>query len=197
ARVALAELGRLHEPVLCHSRLEDADWLNRDSPLDQTVVEQLLAGFVERYRARLDDAHLAVAHRLVASFDAWSDAQRDDAGFARHCQQVLALDALETLPPPSAPRPLAPEPADEAPHPPGDEPLWNESWYFDVADPEQGIGAYFRLGLDPAQGTSWSTTLICGPDRETVALVDFAAPLPGDDLVVRTEAFESAQACEA
>jgi Ecdysteroid kinase-like family len=300
ARVALAELGRLHAPVLCHSRLEETDWLNRDSPLDQTVVEQLLAGFVERYRARLDDAHLAVAHRFVASFDGWSDAQGDDAAFAhgivhgdyrldnllfgregadrpltvvdwqtvswgpaatdvayflgcaltvedrrahadelldvylealgpdapmtrdqllegvrrqsffgvmmavispmlvqqtergddmfmatfaRHCQQVLDLDALETLPPPSAPQPLSPEPADEAPHPPGGEPLWNESWYFDVADPEQGA--------------SWSTTLICGPDRPTVALVDFAAPLPGDDLVVRSDAFESAQVCEA
>jgi hypothetical protein len=314
ARIAMAELGRLHAPALCDHKLEEADWLNRDSPLDQSVVEQLLAGFIERYRARLQDAHIAVAHRMVSSFDGWVAAQREDPGFvrglvhgdyrldnllfgregadrpltvvdwqtvswgpaatdvayflgcaltvedrrahadelldiylealgpdapmtreqladgvrrqsffgvmmavispmlvqqtergddmfmatfARHCQQVLDLDAIDTLPEPSTPEPLSPEPADEAPHPPGAEPLWNESWYFDVADPEQGIGAYMRLGLDPGRGTCWYTTLICGPGRPTAAVVDFAAPLPGNDLIVRTGAFEGTQACEA
>jgi hypothetical protein len=74
--------------------------------------------------------------------------------------------------------------------------MWNESWYFDVADPHQRIGAYFRLGVDPARGISWNTTVICGPDRPMVSLVDFAAPLPDDDLTVRTEALESTQVCE-
>ena len=54
-----------------------------------------------------------------------------------------------------------------------------------------------RLRTRPRAGTSWNTTLLCGPDRLTVALVDFAAPLPGDDLTVRTEALESKQVLRA
>ena len=30
--------------------------------------------------------------------------------------------------------------ADEGCHEPGDEPLWNESWYFDVADTRRRAG---------------------------------------------------------
>ena len=53
---------------------------------------------------------------------------------ARYAQQVLDLDALELLPEPGSGRPpaLRPEAADEAPHEPGSEELWNESWYFDA-----------------------------------------------------------------
>ena len=119
------------------------------------------------------------------------------AVFARHCQQVLDLDALAVLPPAQPRALLTPEPADEAPHPTGDEPLWNESWYFDVADPAEGIGAYVRLGVAPQQGVAWYTALICGPDRPTVAVLDFAAPLPADDLTVTTGAFTGTQTCEA
>jgi hypothetical protein len=312
ARLAMAELGRLHAPALGSASLAQAEWLNRESPINGAIVQQLLAGFEERYRERITDEHLAVARALTASFDTWTQANEDDtiqglvhgdyrldnllfgrdgadrpltvvdwqtvswgppmtdvayflgcaltisdrraladelleiyrealgpgapvtaeqvrdgvrrqsffgvmmsvispmlvqqtargddmfmATFARHCQQVLDLDALAVLPEPAELVALEPDPADEAPHEPGGEPLWNESWYFDVADPEQGIGAYVRLGLDPAKGTCWHTTLICGPDRPTVALVDFAAPLPGPDLTVRTEAFVGTQACEA
>ena len=38
-------------------------------------------------------------------------------------------------------------------HAAGDEPLWSESWYFDFADPEQGVGGWVRLGLMPNEST--------------------------------------------
>ncbi|MBJ7331982.1 MAG: phosphotransferase [Solirubrobacteraceae bacterium] len=313
ARIAMAELGRLHGPALGDEQLASAEWLNRESPINQAIVEGLLAGFVERYAERIRPEHRAVAQSLVASFDASMDEQLNDpdtvrglihgdyrldnllfgtagaarpltvvdwqtvtwgpamtdvayflgcalttedrrahagelleiyrealgpdapitreqildgvrrqsffgvlmavispmlvqqtergddmfmALFERHCQHVLDLDALETLPAPESQVPLVPEPEDEGFHPPGAEPLWNESWYFDVADPDQGIGAWVRLGVDPAKGTCWATTLICGPGRPTVAFVDFAAPAPGDDLRVRAFAFASGQVCE-
>ena len=37
---------------------------------------------------------------------------------------------------------------------------------------------YTRLGLYPNLGVSWITAFLCGPDRATVAVIDFAAPLP-------------------
>lgn len=73
-----------------------------------------------------------------------------------------------------------PDPADEAAHPPGDEPLWNESWYWDFIDEEQGIGGWIRLGLIPNQNVAWINALVCGPDIPTVALLDFHAPAPAD-----------------
>ena len=69
--------------------------------------------------------------------------------------------------------PLTPDPADEQAHPAVDEPLWSESWYFDFADPQQGIGGWVRLGLMPNENTTWINALLCGPDMPTIALVDF------------------------
>ncbi len=99
---------------------------------------------------------------------------------ARHAQQVLDLDALDLLPEPGSGRPpaLAPKPGDEDPHTAGPEELWNESWYFDAVSDDGRIGVYTRIGLYPNMGVCWLTAFICGPDRPSVAIVDFAAPLP-------------------
>lgn len=91
----------------------------------------------------------------------------------RHCQHVLDTDALATLPEPVAVEPLSPAVEDEEAHAPTDEPLWNESWYFDFADVGQGVGGWIRLGLYPNQHTTWTNGLLCGPDIPTFALVDF------------------------
>lgn len=98
----------------------------------------------------------------------------------RHTSHVLDTGALDILPLPTDVQALTPEPADEGAHPPGDEPLWNESWYWDFADATQGIGGWLRLGLVPNQNVAWINALVCGPDMPTVALVDFEAPLPAD-----------------
>jgi hypothetical protein len=292
ARLALAELGRLHAPLLGDTAMAEAGWLNRESPMNQALMATLYAGFFERYGDQIAPEHRVVCERLVAGFDdyvaaesapgriqglvhgdyrldnmlfgqpgadrpltvvdwqtvTWgpvmtdvayflgcalpNEARRDhydellgayhhtlgpdaslrlddvrdgvrrqsffgvmmaivssmlvartdrgDAMFMvmlrRHCQHVIDTDALAVLPEPSkgpVAEPLTPVAEDEGAHPAGDEPLWNESWYFDFADPRQGIGGWVRLGLIPNQNTSWITGLLCGPDIPTFALVDF------------------------
>jgi hypothetical protein len=72
----------------------------------------------------------------------------------------------------------APDPRDEARHDPGPEPLWGESWYLDVVDPERGVAAYVRLGLYPNLGTAWYWACVVGPDRPLVTVIDHEVPLP-------------------
>ena len=77
--------------------------------------------------------------------------------------------------------------ADEGRHRPGDESLWNESWYFDVAEPARGLGAYLRLGLYPNLGRTWFQIAVVGKDRPlTVLFDDHAPPLVGDELELDT-----------
>ncbi len=111
----------------------------------------------------------------------------------RHAEQVLDLDALAVLPEPGSEPALRPAATDEHSHSPGDERLWNESWYFDVADPDQNVGLYVRLGAYPNMQRTWYTALVCGPDRPTVAVVDFHAPALGDGLALKTERIDANQ----
>jgi len=118
----------------------------------------------------------------------------------RFAAQVLDLDAIELLPPPGSerPAPLRPAPQDEGRHEPGAEELWNESWYFDGIADDASLGVYFRLGLYPNLGVSWLTGYVCGPERQAVPILDFAAPLPeGDELTVQTEALRVELRCDA
>ena len=117
---------------------------------------------------------------------------------ARYAQQVLDLDALPLLPQPGTGRPpaLRPEPGDEARHAPGTEELWNESWYFDAISDDGEIGLYTRIGLYPNLGICWLTAFICGPERPAVAIVDFAAPLPGgEELTVEHGGLQAEHVC--
>jgi hypothetical protein len=121
------------------------------------------------------------------------------AMLARHCQQALDLAAEELLPPaPSAPAPpLRPAGEDERPHLAGAEELWNESWYFDAIAADGSVGAWVRIGLYPNLDACWYTALVCGPGRPTVAVVDFAAPLPSDgSLRTQTAALRAEHRCE-
>jgi hypothetical protein len=123
------------------------------------------------------------------------------AMLARHGQQALDLDAEALLGEPSAARASAPAPrpaaADEAPHRPGPEQLWNESWYFDAAAPDGSLGAYVRVGLYPQLDVCWYTALVCAPGRATIAAIDFAAPLPAaGSLAVSTPELRAEHRCE-
>jgi hypothetical protein len=104
----------------------------------------------------------------------------------RHSSHVLDTGALDVLPQAGESPALQPDPADEAAHAPGEEPLWSESWYWDFADPEQGIGGWIRLGLMPNQNVAWINALICGPEIPTVACVDFRALLPENPNDIRS-----------
>ncbi|KUI38395.1 phosphotransferase [Mycobacterium sp. IS-1496] len=296
AALALAELGRVHGPLLGDAALADADWLNRESPMNQALIGQLWAGFADRYGDAIAPEHRAVCERLVAVFDAYLDAEgaperphglihgdyrldnmlfgqpgadrpltvvdwqtvtwgpaftdvayflgcalpvedrrahydallrayhdalgaqapvdlaavrdgvrrqsffgvmmaivssmlvarteRGDEMFMtmlrRHCQHVLDTDALAALPDATAGEPLQPGADDEGSHRPGDEELWNESWYFDFADGAQDVGGWVRLGLYPNRNAAWVNALVCGPGMPTIGIVDFEAPLPDD-----------------
>jgi hypothetical protein len=118
---------------------------------------------------------------------------------ARYAQQVLDLDAFDLLPQPgSRVAPPRPASADEHRHSPGGEQLWNESWYFDVVTDDRTLGAYVRLGLYPNLGVSWITAIVCGPQRPTVAVIDFQAPLPtADQLAVTSADTRTELSCEA
>ncbi len=315
ARLAVHELAKLHAPVFADPELGATPWLNQDMPLNQSVMAQLLPGFLERYAERIAPEHREVCERFVASLDGWVADRRPPLGLvhgdyrldnmlfgateaprrfvavdwqtvgwgpamtdvsyfvggslsvddrraheealvreyhealhahgvrgfdweecwegyrraaflgilmtvgpamivqrtergddmfmtclARYAQQILDLGALDLLPDPGAGRPAAlrPEPEDEGRHAPGPEPLWNESWYFDAVSDDGATGVYARLGLYPNLGVSWVTAFVCGPERDTVAVIDFEAPLvEGDDLTVRTGSLSTAHVCEA
>jgi hypothetical protein len=71
AMLAMAELGRLHAPLLGQDAMADVEWLNRESPMNQALIAQLYAGFADRYAERINPAHRDVCEKLVASFDAY------------------------------------------------------------------------------------------------------------------------------
>jgi hypothetical protein len=116
---------------------------------------------------------------------------------ARHAQHALDLDALDLLPAAGSGRApaLRPQPEDEGRHQAGPEELWNESWYFDAVAPDGRLGAYVRIGLYPNLKRCWYTAFVCGPERPTVAVVDFAAPLPADGLLIQTELLRADHVC--
>jgi hypothetical protein len=120
--------------------------------------------------------------------------ERGDAMFMtmlqRHCEHVLDVDALATLPDPMPIEPLRPSHDDESAHIATDEPLWSESWYADFADAANGFGGWVRLGLIPNQQTAWLHALLCGPNLPTVAVVDVEIPLPVDPWGVHTDAVD-------
>ena len=69
AMLAMTELGRLHAPLLGRTSMADVEWLNRDSPMNQALIAQLYAGFVDRYSDDIAPAHREVCERLVGGFD--------------------------------------------------------------------------------------------------------------------------------
>ncbi|MHC9294790.1 phosphotransferase [Mycobacterium sp. LTG2003] len=75
ASVALAELGRVHGPILADPKLGRADWLNRDAPVSQAMIAGLYAAFAERYDGMITAEQRQVCERLVESFDAYIAAE--------------------------------------------------------------------------------------------------------------------------
>ena len=65
--LALAELGRLHGPLLGDAAMAHTEWLNRDSPMNQALIGRLYAGFADRYREQITARHREVCERLVGS----------------------------------------------------------------------------------------------------------------------------------
>src|ERR1700753_2732643 len=64
AELGVVELGRLHGPLLGDTSLADVPWLNRDSPLNQSMITPLYAGFIDRYADQIAPEHRLVCERL-------------------------------------------------------------------------------------------------------------------------------------
>jgi hypothetical protein len=71
AELGVVELGRLHGPLLGDPSLADAPWLNRESPLSQSMITPLYAGFIDRYADRIAPEHRLVCERMVGAFDGY------------------------------------------------------------------------------------------------------------------------------
>lgn len=88
-------------------------------------------------------------------------------------------------------------PAGEGRHPAGDEPLWNESWYFDFTDAAGELGGYVRFGVYPNLGVTWYWAYFVREGQPLLAVRDHEAPLPkGEVLEIRTDGLWSAVTCE-
>jgi Ecdysteroid kinase-like family len=85
AMLAMAELGRLHAPLLGDAALADSEWLNRESPINQALIAQLYAGFVERYGDAITSAHREVCERFVAGSTHTVTRRRLRAGYTGSC----------------------------------------------------------------------------------------------------------------
>jgi hypothetical protein len=153
----------------------------------------------EQYRRHtLSGVLMAIVAPMVVERTARGD-EMFIAMIARHAQHALDLEATGLLPPAGAgrPAPLQPERADEGPHEPGAEELWNESWYFDAVSADGGLGVYARIGLYPNLGACWYAAYVCRPGAPAVAIVDFAAPLPAAGLAISTATLDADHLCEA
>jgi hypothetical protein len=75
ATMALTQLGRVHGPLLGDAALSGAEWINRESPLNQGLLAALYAGFIDRYRDEIAPEHREVCDRLVSTFDAYLAAE--------------------------------------------------------------------------------------------------------------------------
>ncbi|OBA64045.1 phosphotransferase [Mycobacterium sp. 1100029.7] len=80
ATLGVVELGRLHGPLLGDPALAEAPWLNREAPLNQSMIAGLYAGFLDRYGDQIEPAHRIVCERLVGAFDAYQAAEAERGG---------------------------------------------------------------------------------------------------------------------
>ena len=64
------------------------------------------------------------------------------------------------------------EPRDDHPHPPGAEPAWSESTYFNFHDPSSGLAGFTRIGFRPNEGTADATLFLFLPGGGAIALLE-------------------------
>ncbi|GFG75811.1 hypothetical protein MBOT_31760 [Mycobacterium botniense] len=69
ARLAVTELARMQGPLLGDSTLAETAWLTRDAPINQAMMSQRYAGFLDRYGDQIAPQYRTVCDRLVTAFD--------------------------------------------------------------------------------------------------------------------------------
>lgn len=96
----------------------------------------------------------------------------------------------------SAPEPL--DPRDEHRHEPDDDPLWNESWYYDWATSDGRLGGYVRIGLYPNLDTVWYWACVVGEGRPLVTRIDNGVALPArSSLAISGKDLAADHVCES
>ena len=75
AKLAAAELGRIHGALLGDSQLADSEWLNREAPVNQALIAALYAGFADRYAEEMTAEQRGVCEQLVERFDGYVAAE--------------------------------------------------------------------------------------------------------------------------
>lgn len=75
AKLALAQLGRLHAPLIGRDAPAENPWLSRDTPVNQALIAGLFGGFADRYGQTITDDQRRVCQRLVDGFDAYLAAE--------------------------------------------------------------------------------------------------------------------------
>ena len=68
---ALRAMAAVHAPVFNDLAVGTQDWLNQPNPLNQALLAAAYPGFVDRYRNRVDERHLAVAEAFIPRMDLW------------------------------------------------------------------------------------------------------------------------------
>jgi len=91
---------------------------------------------------------------------------------------------------------MEPREVDERRHQPGEGPWWRESWSFSFAD-GAGLGGYTELTLFPAQNRSWYRCVLARLDQPLLVIEDLGAPLPRQDLELKSEGLWADHICEA
>ncbi|MER6577377.1 hypothetical protein [Nonomuraea sp. NPDC001023] len=78
---------------------------------------------------------------------------------------------------------------DEQLHPPGDDPLWNESYYLDFVADDGELGGYVRIGLYPNWKRTWFWARLVRRGGGLVEITDHEAPPTG--LTISADAYEA------
>ncbi|WP_040863559.1 DUF7064 domain-containing protein [Nocardia niigatensis] len=80
AHTAVRELARLHAPVFNDVAVGTADYLNLETPINQTLMAALLPGFLDRYADRISAEQAAICGAYVAVADAHTADRRPPLG---------------------------------------------------------------------------------------------------------------------
>jgi hypothetical protein len=88
-------------------------------------------------------------------------------------------------------------PADEGPHPAGNDPWWAECWAFDAWTPDAGMGASTCLVLLPNRQRAWYWAALVRRDEPLLSVVDLDQTPPLRSLRVRRGSLWADHQCEA
>jgi len=80
AAAAIGQMAALHGPCWGNPDLAGREWINRATPVSEeftaAIVAGVFPGFLDRYRERLDPAHIALLEEFMPHLSAWMTRER-------------------------------------------------------------------------------------------------------------------------